>query len=273
MEELDPFQEGSADLRNAFLDLFRAVHERKRGVVVASSQRCGTHLIGAYLRATGVGVPGEHFLSYLNARVGKTAEFEQLKKAVEQVIVGGSGGASDAFSVVLMRYAQKIGDDLEALGLARSLLSRSMENLTWIWLRRDWVDVAVSHYFAEKTGVWESRGGEHIAPPYDAAGIHRWWWHVQVTDAFWERYFAENAITPIELDYAQLVKDPLVLTDAVSRAGGNPALLSAAVPPPRMPHAQCKQDYAARFRDYLAERRSAELFKLHSAGRRSNAVA
>ncbi len=273
MEELDPFGEGSASLRDAFLDLFRTVHERKRGVVVASSQRCGTHLIGAYLQATGVGVPGEHFLNYVNARAGERTGLEQLRKAIEQVIVDGSGGTADAFSIVLMDYAQKIGDDLEALGLSRSLLSRSMENLTWIWLRRDWVDVAVSHFFAQKTGVWESRGGEHAAPPYDAAGIHRWWWHVQVTDAFWERYFAENSINPIELDYAQIVQDPLVLADAVGRAGGNPALLSAAVPPPRMPHTQCKQDYAARFRDYLAERRSAELFKLHSAGRRSNAVA
>lgn len=273
MQELDPFGTWGTALRTSFLDLFKAVRGREKGVIIASSQRCGTHLVGAYLKATGIGMPGELFLDYLNMRAGNSASLERLTRALNDVLVAGADGTPDAFSLVLMSYTQNIDDDLEALGLSRSLLSRSMKHLTWVWLRRDWVDVAVSHYFAAKTGVWESHAGDHAAPPFDANEIHRWWRHIQATHAYWERYFEKNSIQPVELDYAELVRDASILAGIAARAGGDTSGLMAAVPPTRMPYARCKQDYAARFRCYLAERKSAEAIHSKSAKERSHEVA
>ena len=257
------FSDQSKLLRASFLDFFEAVSQRSRGVIIASSQRCGTHLTGAYLGACEIGVPGEHFLEYLNARRSDSAEPDRLASSVRHVLNAGSGELQSAFSLVLMDYAEQIESDLEAIGLSSSLLARSMKHLTWVWLRRDWVDVAVSHYFAVKTGAWESEHGEHAPPPYAADEIYRWWRHVQATDAYWERYFQRYSLNPIELHYEQLIRDPAILTGIVARAGGNPEGLNKARLPARMPHAQCKQLYAARFRQFLAEKRSAELYQRH----------
>lgn len=263
MQILEPFSDQSKALRTTFLDFFEAVSQRSRGVIIASSQRCGTHLIGAYLKECDIGVPGEHFLDYVNARIRDSAEPDRLARAVAKVLIAGSGEFQGAFSLVLMSYVEQIENDLEAIGLSSSLLPRSLKHLTWVWLRRDWIDVAVSHYFAEKTGKWESKDGEHTPPPYAANEIYRWWRHVQTTDTYWERYFERHSLAPIELHYEQLVRKPAILAGIATRAGGNPEGLTRADPPARMPHAQCKQMYAARFRKFLAEKRSAELYKHH----------
>ena len=259
MHKVDPFSSATRTLRDGFLEFLEAVHNRKKGVVIASSQRCGTHLIGAHLKAVGIGTPGEHFLEYLNSKTDDLAHGDQLPESVRRILPEGAGHTSDAFSVVLMGYTQKITADLEAIGLSGSLLGRSLRHLSWIWLRRDWVDVAISHYFAVSSGIWESRAGHHAAPPFDAEKIRRWWRHVQDIEAFWQSFFTKHGIAPAELDYAQLVRDPTVLAPLVTTAGGNPECLGAATPPERMPHARLKQEYAMRFRDLLAEERSKQL--------------
>lgn len=268
MRKVDPFSASSKTLRTAFLDLFENIRSRKRGIVIASSQRCGTHMTGAYLGAVGIGNPGEHFLDYLNNRTDCFSNSAQLADALNAISSTGSGGLSDAFSVVLMGYTKRIEDDLDALGLSRSLLARSMAHFPWIWLRRDWVEVAISHYFAVSTGHWESNTGQHSAPPFNAEKIRRWWRHIQDVETYWQSYFKTREIHPLELDYAQLVRDPSVLARLIEQAGGDPGLLAAAVPPDRMPLTQIKQEYATRFRDLLAEERSSQLIRAHSLGRR-----
>ena len=268
MLKLDSSSNSGTILKNAFLHTFEKIRHRQKGVVIASSQRCGTHLLGAYLRAVGIGSPGEHFLDYLNKRADISTNSTRLADALTQIPSIGSGGTDDAFSVVLMDYTQTIGDDIEALGLSRSLLATSMKHLSWIWLRRNWVDVAISHYFAISTGFWESNAGRHSAPPFNAGKLHRWWRHIQDVEAFWQSYFKRHEIIPLELDYAQLVRDPSTLAPLITRAGGDPDHLAAAVPPERMPLAQTKQEYATRFRDLLAEERSAQLISTQSSARR-----
>jgi len=269
MCKVDPFSPSSKTLQNAFVNLFEETRRRRKGVIIASSQRCGTHLLGAYLGAVDIGSPGEHFLDYLNNRTDDLGNGRQLADALNQIHLAGSGGLSDAFSVVLMGYTQKLTDDLDAVGLASSLLPRSLKHLPWVWLRRDAVDVAISHYFAVCTGYWESKAGQHSAPPFDARKIRRWWQHLREVDAYWEGFFRKHGIQPLELDYAQLVRDRSVLLPVIEQAGGDPDRLVAAEPPARMPHAQIKEEYAFRFRDLLAEQRSAQLINAQSlAGRR-----
>jgi LPS sulfotransferase NodH len=227
---------GKQQSYEAFCD---QIASSSRGLVVASSQRCGTHLLGAYLHDCGIVRTGERFLPMLTAyREGA------LSDEAFAALLDGIKDGSPGFSICLMDYFPTVLDIFRDEGCDPMRFVTALKTLPWLWLRREHFDVAVSHYFALTSNQWEGPQ-DHEVPPYDFAEIKKWWLHSVTVARYWARFFAQHGISPTELWYAQIC--PVDLRPIVIAAGGDPSGLAMARPPGRMPHSDLKQEYAKRF--------------------------
>ena len=243
LREAGPSNDNSLAFR-AFVDRIRGC---KRGLVVASSQRCGTHLLGSYLSNSGVGRPGEHFLPLIDTyREGKPG-VTKLRTLLDKI--SAEAGAAE-FGICLMGYFDSVLDIIRQEGTNPRYLIDALKKFPWVWLRRDHFFVAVSHYFALATGAWDA-SVQHEAPPYDFAEIKKWWWHSLRVERYWQTFFAENNIDPMILWYAEMSPATGKLQDILERAGGDSSKLISTVPPRKMPHEFVKDEYVKRFRSEI----------------------
>lgn len=119
--------------------------------------------------------------------------------------------------------------------------------------REDVVPQAVSMWRAVQTRVWRDGHGPHFDPArddraqYNAAGIAHLAGILADQERQWRRWFADEHIDPIDIEFGALTKDPQGSTAKVLAALGlDPGL---APPPPLKPQSNARsKEWVARYR-------------------------
>jgi LPS sulfotransferase NodH len=173
----------------------------RSALVIASSQRSGSSLLGHYLAATGkFGVPLEYFnvpnLRQWRQRFGVDT-FTDLLDAVEPLRTSENGIFSLKCHYFQLRAIGSIPDLITRYGDCRFVRIR----------RRDLVAQAVSRTIASQTGVWisgQARTGEAV---YDRSAIARNLRLIAWQDSHWPLAFSIAGVPWIEVEYELLVEN------------------------------------------------------------------
>jgi LPS sulfotransferase NodH len=228
-----PYATGNASVDNDLLPGGGSAHTT---LIIASSPRSGTNMLGSMLRASGqAGVPAE----YLGPAVASSfyrrwgvprPTLRSRGDALARMLIGRrrwwvTGKLRPHTVVEYLRrlegvrtspngvFAIKIfPEHVERMrgrwGLDVDVLPGKLE---WVYLRReDVVGQAISHVRAMQTREWVSGRRPHDLrePFYDARAIIEHIAVAQRADDFWNREFERSGIEPLRITYSQLVADP-----------------------------------------------------------------
>lgn len=213
-------------------------------LMIASSQRSGSSLLGHYLAATGkFGVPFEYFNQGNFARWKERFEVEtfiDLLDAVEPLRTSSNG----IFSIKC-HY-----DQLRALGSIADLLARYGDCRFVRIRRRDLVAQAVSRTIAQQTGVWISGQKSRREPTYDRKAITRNLQIVSWQDSRWPLALSIAGTPWVEVDYEALVECPAREIRRVGEFMGiGPAEIDIPADAPLAPQGKgLSQEWAEHFR-------------------------
>lgn len=168
--------------------------------VICSTPRCGSTLLGSLLIACGfMGVPTEYFnarhMSYLKERLG-ASDLAGYITALRRIRTSPNGifGIKTHFNQL------------------KPLLPAVLEQLhTPVYVhitRADTIAQAISLTIAQQTDAWSSEAVSSHEPRYDEAAIARNKAAIEAENDAWEQFFEQQGITPITMDYDDLVADP-----------------------------------------------------------------
>lgn len=214
------------DLSTAAFDYPEWRGAPRRTIVIATHPRSGSTLLGEALHAAGdLGCP----LEYLHAgfRPGFAARWKAHDLDVyvaalhrHRTSPGGILGIKLFWRDVRETVRERLGlptvdagaaEDIEADPATFAVLRDLLPNPTFVHLvRRDRVRAAVSAYVAMTTGVFRALDAPTLAQtradvPYDYDAILGCLGALDRSDARWRAFFAANGITPVSVDYEQLV--------------------------------------------------------------------
>ncbi|MBF9030321.1 hypothetical protein HKCCE3408_07925 [Rhodobacterales bacterium HKCCE3408] len=187
----------------------------ERTVLIASTPRCGSHMIGHAMTATGLlGRPFE----YLNP-----ANLAEWRRRL------GTSGAADSLAALIARRTTPNGvfalkahhDHCATIGGPERLLA-ALPNVYVVHLRRaDVLRQAVSYAIARQTGVWIA-GQEPVSEnvEYDRDEIATCLDDIAIQNARWSSFFARAGIRPLTLIYEEVAADlPGAITQIAQYSG------------------------------------------------------
>ena len=224
--------------------------ELRRSYIVASSYRCGSTFFCAELWRTGVlGAPAE----YLNIGEGRMLRDVMMRRL-------GAGSPEDYLTRLLACRTSRNGvfglkahfNHFEpALAWCPSLLGQ-LAPITFIYLnRRDKMAQAVSMAKSMQTNVWTSMDDASHAPPtYSRRIIERCLADLRQQRLGWLRWFELSNITPLFVNYEDLIADAAnVIRGVVHMLGVEDDAAETVHPPAVQRQAdQANLDWIARFR-------------------------
>lgn len=190
--------------------------------IICTSPRSGSTLLGTALWQTGIaGKPYEYFNPSLQDEVmrGKILGVNSDREYMEKIITASTtpngvyGMKLHAFqtSFFKSKIEQHKGVEFSSL---RKAIDSEFPNVRYIFLQRknDKIRQAVSFYRALMTSEWQ-RFKEILPPAADATieyyelGIRKCLVDIERSDLYWERYFAENDLSPLRLTYEEISAD------------------------------------------------------------------
>jgi LPS sulfotransferase NodH len=248
-------------------DQFSTAHDfpetkTERCLVIASTPRSGSHMLGHSLRETGAfGFP----LEYLQP--GNLAEWRRRL---------GVGSATEALAAIKRRRTSPngvFGLKLHYAHLGQFEDFRAMidalESPMFVHIhRRDLLRQAISYVRASQTGVWiDGQPGDHRAAVFDGDAIERRLREIALHGAAWRHALALHGCRWLDLAFEDIRGD---IPGAVARIA---AFAGVAVDPARLPLAAATRAQAGPGPDhwierFLAERRGAPLGDLAPGGAR-----
>ncbi|GAA0364349.1 hypothetical protein GCM10009092_30880 [Bowmanella denitrificans] len=178
-------------------------------LVIASTQRCGSHMLGHALYSTGLfGFP----LEYANP--------VNLREWEKQL---GVSGLDNVLDLLQLRRTSANGvfsikvhyDHLQVFGGFDKLIKRFPNALFVLLHRRDVLKQAVSFSKARQTGVWiTGQKAMRTAPSFDYQDINQCLKKVIQDTASWRYLLAAQGCRYLELEYESLRED---LTSGIRR--------------------------------------------------------
>lgn len=186
-----------------------------RSVLLASSPRCGSHMIGHAMAGTGhLGVPFEYLnpanLAEWRTRLGTVSASGTLKS-----IMARRTTANGVFAIKAhFNHAAELGG-------VPALLA-SLPNVSVVHLRRaDVLRQAVSYAIARQTGVWiTGQTATSATATYDADLIADCLDDIVVQNARWTSAFEDVGIRPLNLYYEDASLDLGSAIRAIARVLG-----------------------------------------------------
>ncbi len=194
--------------------------------ILCTSPRSGSTLLCALLRDSGVaGHPKSYFhqpdLDKWRAGLGLASDTSRPDIFAAAIAQG--RGDTDIFGLRLQRHSapfffEQIRDAHPDAPTDKAAVEAQFGSTSFIYLHRmDKVAQAVSLVRASQSGLWHRNANgselERSSPPqplhYDHAAIAQEVETVKGYDTGWEDWFAEQAITPLRLDYDMLSADPV----------------------------------------------------------------
>ena len=104
--------------------------------------------------------------------------------------------------------------DLRTMATAYASLRSRIPDLRIIWLKRqNMVARAISHFRAQRTGLWHHPASESSAVPshrpcnFDFGEIRILYWHGAFQEELWQRFFQKHDIVPHCVIYEEFVAD------------------------------------------------------------------
>ncbi|MEM9342254.1 MAG: Stf0 family sulfotransferase [Pseudomonadota bacterium] len=180
-------------------------------IAFCTTPRCGSHMLGHRLHATGgFGYP----LEYLNP--GNLRMW--MRRAQE-------GGAADTLDFIKSVRTGPNGVFAIKLHFEHlpAFLREEPDPLSYHYIplvRRDLVAQAVSFARAQQTGAWISDMPERQPAIYDFDLIHAKARAIGEGNAGWDAYFAGIGASPLRLIYEDVVQDPEAAVAAICAATG-----------------------------------------------------
>lgn len=174
----------------------------KRAVIIASTQRSGSSLLGHYLEDTNAfGVPLEYFNQQNLKHWRERFEFSTIEQFLDEIepLRTSPGGI---FSIK-SHYFQ-----LAEVGNIRSLFARYGDCRFIRISRRNLLRQAISRTIAQQTGVWISGQPERAQPHYDAERIAANLRALSRQHEQWSLAFATTGTPYLNIEYEDLVADP-----------------------------------------------------------------
>lgn len=186
-----------------------------RTILISSTPRSGSHMLGHAMAATGrLGVPFE----YLNP-----ANLARWEETLD------TSGASDTLRGIMRRRTNPNGtfalkahySHTDMIG-GPSALFGALPSLTVVHIRRaDVLRQAISYAVARQTGVWiagqEPDGRE---ARFDADLIDECLRDIALQNARWSAAFREAGLTPVEIFYEAATRDIAGTVTRIARAAG-----------------------------------------------------
>lgn len=226
----------------------------RRFILVASTPRCGSHMLGHAMAATGLlGVPFEYLnpsnLAEWQRRLGTPTIRETLAALMRRRTTANGVFALKAhFS------------HTEILGGVQNFFDLFRE-VSVVHIRRaDVLRQAISYSNARQTGVWIT-GQEAVSDEarFDAEMIGECLNDIAVQNARWDAAFRAAGIRPLGIYYEDAVADIAACVTAIARHAeviGATETIAAAAVTSRQSHAARTDDWVERYARAVAKRPS-----------------
>jgi trehalose 2-sulfotransferase len=184
-------------------------------VLIASTPRCGSHMLGHAMASTGLlGVPFEYAnpanLAEWADRLGTVSPDDTLRAVMARRTT-----ANGVFAIKAhFSHCESLG------GPSRFL--KFWPNLKVVHLRRaDVLRQAISYAVARQTGVWiAGQEAESDVADYDPQVIAECLDDIAVQNASWVSAFASAGLTPISIQYESTVDDMAAVVTRCARLVG-----------------------------------------------------
>jgi len=177
--------------------------------LIATTPRCGSHLLGHLLCATGMlGSPLEYFSK------GRLRDWQGKLEAVSrqdlfQKLFRRRTSPSGWFGVKAhWPQFEQITGDAELFPLFNFTRSIHIE-------RRDRIAQAISWVIAQQSSAWISFHETSEEPTYDFAAIQNAIAVIDDQTATWKQFFSTQGLQPLTVFYEDLVENPEQTVDAV----------------------------------------------------------
>jgi LPS sulfotransferase NodH len=200
----------------------------ERSYVIATTPRSGSNLLCDHLVSTGVlGMPTEYLemnvaAAYLAERWNVSNLGEYLK-ALHEHRTGHNGVFANKMhwrQVATMAKQIGVAPPGGELTIEHHIASMQLlfPGASYVYLRRaDLAGQSVSLFKAFATGQWSSYWDAQAPPPaYDFEEILRHYRSLVWEEASWNRYFELAGVSPLRLEYGEVVSDPQAVAQAVA---------------------------------------------------------
>lgn len=202
-----------------------------KSYIICTTPRSGSTLLCKLLARTKIaGDPDSHFhgtllkgwLDDYGLQVTDFAtEREAISSVFQRALVRGKGN-TDIFGLRVQResfgfFMQQLAQHFAGQRSDRERIESAFGPTLFVHLSRpNRLDQAISRVLAEQTGLWHRNSDgtelERLAPPqepqYDASAIKRHMAESAAFDEAWERWFEQEAVEPLRINYDDLSKDP-----------------------------------------------------------------
>jgi len=190
--------------------------------LIASSQRSGSHYLGHLLLETGaLGSPLEYFHPQHLRKWMEVLGTRDFPATMSRLVARRTSPSGWFGAKAHWRHFAPIANN--------DRLLRFLDIETYIEIRRrDRIAQAISYVIAHQTQAWISFHDRKAEPRYDFAAIRKVCEALDQDIAHWHRFFEQQGITPLTVEYEDLVADPAATVDrimahcGVSRAGAEP---------------------------------------------------
>jgi len=194
-------------------ELLSASHNPKKTVVLCTDERTGSHLLAQILASTGV--LGRAY-EYFNTSWMKEHHADYPESVAEQMLWAKRLGttANGVFSLKLHPWAvDRISEEYD--------IGCDLPDPYFVLLHRnDLLGQAISVCKAYQTNAFTSWSEPKGEPVYDGCRIAQTLHDLALRRERWELFFARNGITPLRLEYADLVRKPQQIALDVARFAG-----------------------------------------------------
>lgn len=203
-------------------------------VFVCCTPRSGSSLLTDLLGSSQVmgGIRIEYFNPYVEQQIFKEeGPFSGWPDYLKHVMITGTtsngvfGTKIHADNLVYLMYQLRrtfldhaSSDDFDLMRMVFPEVGRS-RSFIYIWRQRI-LEQAVSFVIAETTGSWNDTTSVKREPVYDRSALIRAYWTLMEQHSAWQDWFARYRISPLPVQYEQLVSDrQKVLADVFRHTG------------------------------------------------------
>jgi trehalose 2-sulfotransferase len=203
-------------------------------VFVCSTPRSGSSLLTDLLGSSQVmgGVRIEYFNPYVEHQIFKEeGPFPGWPDYLKHVMITGTtsngvfGTKIHADNLVYLMYQLRrafldhaTSDDFNLMRMVFPEVDRS-RSFIYIWRQRV-LEQAVSFVIAETTGAWNDTTSVKREPVYDRSALIRAYWTLMEQHSAWQDWFARYSISPLPVQYEQLVSERQTVLAEVFRHTG-----------------------------------------------------
>lgn len=189
--------------------------------MICTSPRTGSELVCEYLsRTEKAGKPGEHFFPkrfpnfYEHYKINQFSDYFNIILR-ERTTPNGVFGTKMIAGEILNDFLSIIRKQRIALNQSLNdyqTLNFQFSNLSYIRLKReDRLRQAISFYRAESTGVWHDTGVQSspVKIEFNRIAIQNYLDQINHIEYYWDQFFKQAQIIPLEITYESFVKDPI----------------------------------------------------------------